>query len=312
MDIFHPKLTHKTGYPLRLANGQGWYIIAAEGVKPWVEELAATMELKPGEPNGLPKLIFIRKKSGTERSWELISEVNQNIQVNLPRSYWKAHDLRLLRLWSHRDLLDVICAVGSEKHPELDFMLDISRMWLSLYPIYKRVQDLGGLPLHSALVERNGIGILLAAPGSTGKSTCCRRLPPPWCALCDDETLIVRGDSGKYFAHPFPTWTDYIERRSDRTWNVQRHIPVSAIFFLERANFDEVIPIGEGQTTISVFRLASEKFSRNWIDLQLDEQRANQKKLFDNTCQLAKTIPAYILRVSPTGRFWEKIEEVLF
>jgi SynChlorMet cassette protein ScmC len=311
VDIFYPKLTYKNGYPLRLANGQGWYIIATEGVKPWVEKLASIMELKSGEPNGLPKLIFIRRESVAGGSWELISRIKQNTREHLRRNNWKAHDLKLLQLWSHRDRPDVICDIASEEHPELDFIVNISRMWLSLHPIYQRAMQLGGLPLHSALVERNGIGVLVAAPGSTGKSTCCRRLPPPWYALCDDETFIVRGDKGRYFGHPFPTWSDYIERRSDRTWNVQRHIPVSAIFFLEQAKFDEVIPIGQGQTTVSIFRLALEKFSRSWISLDVDEQRANQKKLFDNACGLAKTIPAFKLRVSLNGQFWEKIEKVL-
>ncbi len=33
--------------------------------------------------------------------------------------------------------------------------------------------------------------------------------------------------------------------------------------------------------------------------------------IFDNAVSIARDIPAYILRVSLQGRFWEKIEEVL-
>ena len=47
--------------------------------------------------------------------------------------------------------------------------------WESLYR--------GGLPFHAALLEYEGQGIILAAPGSTGKSTCSRRVPPPLAGL---------------------------------------------------------------------------------------------------------------------------------
>jgi hypothetical protein len=33
--------------------------------------------------------------------------------------------------------------------------------------------------------------------------------------------------------------------------------------------------------------------------------------LFNNACELAKAVPAYILRVSLEGRFWEEMEKVI-
>ena len=68
--------------------------------------------------------------------------------------------------------------------------------WESLYR--------GGLPFHATLLEYQGQGIILAAPGGTGKSTCSRRVPPPWRACCDDEVLVVEGPGRPLPGTPFP------------------------------------------------------------------------------------------------------------
>jgi SynChlorMet cassette protein ScmC len=148
-------------------------------------------------------------------------------------------------------------------------------------------------------------------PGNTGKSTCCRQLPHSWRALCDDEALIVRDDNRKYFVHPFPTWSDCLYQRSEKTWNVQQHVPLSVIFFLEKAETNEVIPIGQGQAAIFINQSATQVCQRSWINLDQQEESALREELFDNACELAKEIRVYKLRVSMNGRFWEKIEEVL-
>lgn len=295
------------GYCLRLANGQRWHIIPTEGVRRWVERLARIVQLQTCEPNGCPKLIFIHSESRREWCGGSIGSEMPDIFKGFPRGGWKSHDLRALILWSSPEVPDVIC----EMRPGGDHALEIIRMWLSLYPIYKRAQDSGGLPFHAALVERDGIGILLAAPGDTGKSTCCRRLPGQWHALCDDEALIVRDGQKQYLAHPFPTWSDYLWRRSERTWNVQRYIPVSAIFFLEQAKVDQAVPMGQGEAAAFTYQSAIQVCSRNWRNLDHKEERGLKESLFKNGCELAKAVPAFKLRVSPNGQFWNEMEKVL-
>jgi SynChlorMet cassette protein ScmC len=301
------EVNHDVGFNIKLANGQGWYLVATEGISSWVKHLASIMQLNTCKPNGYPKLIFIKRESVKGRLGELTCVVRQNIMKDIPISDWKAYNLGSLQLWSHHDMPDVICEIGPGEGHELD----IIRMYLSLHPIYQRVQSTGGLPIHAALIERNGIGVLFSAPGNTGKSTCCRRLPHSWRALCDDEALIVRDDNRKYFVHPFPTWSDYLYQRSEKTWNVQQRVPLSAIFFLEKAETNEVIPIGQGQAAIFINQSAAQVCQRSWINLDQQEERALREELFDNACELAKEIRAYKLRVSMSGRFWEKIEEVL-
>jgi SynChlorMet cassette protein ScmC len=301
-------LGNKSGYCMRLANGQGWYLVATEGVGSWLEKLASIMQLDNCDPNGYPKLIFSRKEKGEEWLEEPICCLPSNLQEKFPSSGWKIRKSHAIQIWSHGDVPDVFCEIGDEEGHDLDIL----RMLLALHPIFERAQYSGGLPFHAALIERNGIGILLAAPGNTGKSTCCRRLRGLWNPVCDDETLVVRDDQKRYLVHPLPTWSDYLMKRSQGTWNVQKYLPLSAIFFLEQAETDEVVPIGQGQAATLAYRSVTQVCHRDWMNLDREELRAYRKKIFENTCELAGAVPAFKLRVSLKGRFWEEIEKVLF
>ena len=220
------------GYLLLLGNGQGWQLIPNPEVMFEVGELGRIMGLRPCEPNGYPKLIFTRRGNAKTEDEEARWRFDEGIELDLRRLGWKAHDLRFLRFWSHADVPDLICEM---RHEEGDYQRRILSMRFSLYPIYQQVEESGGLPLHAGLVEHNGKGVLLAGPKSTGKSTCCRRLPRSWYPLCDEETLIIRVDQKQYLAHPLPTWSDYLFKRSEQTWSVHNHVPISSIFFLEQA-----------------------------------------------------------------------------
>src|SRR5208283_6109076 len=133
-------------YLLRLADGQGWKIIAAQGVEPWVGKLASIMQLPYCESDGYPKLGFMRKS--LERDWwrNPVSRLTPALAEDLPEKGWVAHDLRSLQLWLHDNVPDVICEMGDEEEHDLD----IVRMWLALSPIYDRTLETGGLPLHAA------------------------------------------------------------------------------------------------------------------------------------------------------------------
>jgi len=304
--MIKPILDKETGYCLRLANDQKWHISVSEQLGSWGDKLAAIMQLKVCEPNEYPKLIFILRGAGNDNCGEPSCRLAENVPAKLPRWGWKAHVLGGMRLWSRTDVTDVICEIES-----VDENLDIIMMRISLSPIYQRAQDSGGLTFHAGLVELDGKGILLAAPKNIGKSTCCQRIPRPWSVLCDEETLIVQDNQRKYLAHPFPTWSDYIARRSNRTWNVQHHVALQAIFFIEQAEVDEVVSLGQGEAAVLINQSAVQVHYRYWHDLGNEELRTRKKKLFENACELAKVIPSFKLRVSLTGRFWEKIEEVL-
>ena len=123
--------------------------------------------------------------------------------------------------------------------------LYIQLMQLSLI-IAREAQTRGGILIHGALAERNGIGVILAAPGGTGKTTASDRLPAPWRSLCDDTTLVVRDSQGNYRAHPWPTWSRFLDGGPGGTWDVQSAVPLKGIFFLSHAVEDRVESVGTG------------------------------------------------------------------
>jgi SynChlorMet cassette protein ScmC len=300
-------------FSLNLSDGQIWQISSTEEILPWLEKFASILELKPCFSNGHPKLTFVRKDSSRELS-ELAKKgwraENHSTIGFISHPEWTDQDHKNARFWSHPDRSDIICELNLDENgkEECEFLA----MWLALYPFYKKALNAGGFPFHAGLIKRNGRGFLLSASGGTGKSTSCRRLPHPFEALCDDETLIARAGQGKYFAHPFPTWSDfYCKRPYIRNYNVEQHLPLAAIFFLERAEKDSVVPIGHGEAAIYIFNAAKQSFIKNWKTIDADEQNILKSKLFDNACVLAKTIPSYKLRISLTGRFWEEIEKVI-
>lgn len=299
--------TSYVGYIIALANGQQWNIIGSEDLKGWVSKWATIMELQPYNSKRGTKLIVTCTNSMECSIEQLLCGVNQNFKIRLPKSGWKSYKVPYVKIWYNNTVKDIICGIQSE----LSINENIIGMWEALHPIYRDAHECGGLPLHAALVRWKEIGVTLAATGNTGKSTCCRRIPPPWYALCDDETLIVRNEKKQYLAHPFPTWSEYLFKRSERTWNVQQNLPLKAIFFLEQAEKDEVVPIGRGQAAILINQSVSQLYRQSLGNLIREGKRVLIRKLFDNACELAKAIPAYILRVSLTGKFWEEMEKVL-
>lgn len=295
-------------YHLQLGNGLGWHLAATGGVESEVDELARIMGLSSCAANEYPRMIFIRGESVKKGSeWRRL-RCARNLERDLAYLGWNAHDLLLLKLWSHPEVKDLFCEMPYEGN---NYLLNLSSMRLSLYPIYQAAQNSGGLPLHGALVERDGLGVLLAGPRETGKSTCCRRLPKPWNPICDEEILLITEDQENYLAHPFPTWSEYLEVRSNRTWDIQRHIPPYAIFFLDQANRDEVIPLGHGEASVLIYQSAMQVLYRYWKNFDQEVLRTKKRELFDNSCRLSQSIPVFNLRLSLQGRFWEKIEAVL-
>jgi SynChlorMet cassette protein ScmC len=291
-----PDLGLTGGFFLRLANGQGWNILFTEETRSLVERWASIMEIKNNESHGYPKMILVGK--------------NEEIPIlRNPDEGWRIRnlDLEQMRLRSNQCLPDVIWEIGPEDH----FDLDIIRICVATYPIYQKAVDAGGLPFHASLAGRGGKGVLLAAPGGGGKSTCARRLPPAWKALCDDEALIVRDSEGRYFVHPFPTWSNFFWRREDRTWDVQKYISLSAIFFIKKGKKDEVIPMGRGEASARMYQAAEQVCLRNWRYCSAEEERGEKERLFANACELSQNIRAFTLHVSLQGQFWKEIEEVI-
>ncbi|MCS7261077.1 MAG: SynChlorMet cassette protein ScmC, partial [Anaerolineae bacterium] len=176
----------------------------------------------------------------------------------------------------------------------------------------------GGVLLHGALAAwpLGGVprGVVFVAPGELGKSTASRRLPPPWRALCDDTTLVVRDHEGRYYAHPMPTWSQFysLSGAVGGTWDVQTCVPLEAIFFLSQASEDRVEPLESSSCVISLLAESAEQVGRLLArSLPSDEERMLNCERLAIVEALARAIPAWRLHISLDGTFWEHVEQVL-
>ncbi len=180
-----------------------------------------------------------------------------------------------------------------------------------------------GVLLHSGLAllpsplppqRRNEEGVLLAGRSGVGKSTAARRLPPPWRALADEATLIVKDEKGLYWAHPWLTWSRFFgaEKGDGRdTWDVQRAVPLRAIFILEQGEENHVEPLGSGHAVALLAELARQTATHFLHGLPLDEIAGFNRRRFENLSALVRSVPAYLLHVSLTGAFWEEIARTI-
>jgi SynChlorMet cassette protein ScmC len=169
----------------------------------------------------------------------------------------------------------------------------------------------GGLLLHGALAEYKGSGFIMAGPGTIGKSTASRRLPFPWGSLSDDKTLVVRDGNGCFRAHPWPTWSRFYDNGPGGSWAVEESVPLRAIFFLAQSPSDVVEPVNATQATALTLESAVD-LAREALRLtDLNAARTHLGEGVSAARALASAIPAYKLKLSLEGRFWEEIERVL-
>lgn len=195
--------------------------------------------------------------------------------------------------------------------PEPDNGMYLQLVRLALV-VARDVQTHGGMLIHGALAEQNGRGVILAAPGGRGKTTASNRLPPPWRSWCDDATLVVPDEHGNYWAHPWPTWSRFIcHAAGGGTWDVQRAVPLKAIYVLSQACDDRVEPIGRGQTVSLLVECAEQAAILMGQGLAQAEKRTLHLERFNNLCSLVRVIPGAILHISLTGAFWELITQAL-
>lgn len=201
----------------------------------------------------------------------------------------------------------VVCGLRSFTHSE---GLYVQLMQLSLV-IAREAQSRGAVLIHGALAERDGIGVILAAPSGTGKTTASGRLLAPWRSLCDDTTLVVRDSQGDFWAHPWPTWSRFVSGGPGGTWDVRGAVPLKGILFLSQAIEDRVERVGAGHAISLLVECVRQAAMSMSPGLFKEEVRALHLERFNNLCALALVVPIHVLRISLTGAFWQEIEQML-
>jgi len=293
-------------YHLKTADGQVWSFIATKGTNKIVAMAASIMGLKQGFVPGIKRIFYVANDIGKVKI-AVSPPIGYDQELDsLPANGWKALKSGDINIWVHRELPDIICEIGDTVMETVNLTFLI----LSLYPLYNQVILSGGLPFHTALLEYRGKGILISAKSGVGKSTCCRRVIPPWQAICDDQVLIVQTDGG-YRVHPYPTWSEYYEDKQKTPIDVNQHFPLSGIFFLEQSLTEGVEPISAGRAAQSIYETSKSMFHRYSIYPDQTEKRNLYTALFENACAISNEVPSYVLRASINGRFCEEIEKVL-
>ncbi|NPV63166.1 MAG: SynChlorMet cassette protein ScmC [Methanotrichaceae archaeon] len=284
-------------YAISLADGQSWKLTADSSAEAWLRSAARIMKLCPEELESAKTIFFYRNDS--QRS-------NEN-REDYSTSFLDWQTLGAIRIRSKMGDPFIECELAEE----IDEILDYLCLIQATYPIYCGSIDKGGLPLHAALIVHQGRCLAIAAPGGTGKSTCCKRIPEPWQALCDDEVLVTKDVRGEYQAHPFPTWSEYLWQRSAPSWDVQQHFPMAGFFVLQRSEENYVSPIRKSEAANFIYQSSYQILLRSSKYLSDINKNLLRRHLFDNACQIAKSVPAFRLHVSLTGDFWSHIEEAL-
>jgi SynChlorMet cassette protein ScmC len=262
---------------LTLADGQQWLLCptdpeAAEAI----QRLRTVMNLKNGDTG---RELFVSVRDG----------------IRMP-------------LCLPDDRSPVICQIppGENDAMKVIQMTDIART-IALWAIPQ-----GGLLIHGALVEKDGYGVILAGPGGVGKSTASGRIPLPWHALCDDATLVVRNGEGQYCAHPWPTWSRFYDNGPGGAWDVEKAVPLRAIFFLNQAPDDSAGPLAVPEATAYLVESVHQVMGPpvpGYCD-PVDSPGLCSGELSAVTA-LVRSIPVHILRISLTGQFWTEVERML-
>jgi SynChlorMet cassette protein ScmC len=288
------------GFSLPLGDGSHWWVTGIPPASYWVEKVASIMHLPQGPAegpaNGANLMILFEGK-------------NPDKAKRLVESYpgWISIDSNYLTLWYRMDSPDLLAQLT----PQLSEFSAYTNIRFVLKFIFRESLKRGGLPFHAALVEHHGKGVLLAGTSGIGKSTCCRRLMPPWQALCDDEVLVTLSPQDNYLAHPFPTWSDYVLKRGEKTYNTPHPSPLAGIFFMEQSSSDGYLHMNPSEALVEAIVSAQVGLARFLWCCNAEEARDLRVVIFANTCELVKKVPVFRLRVSLTGRFWEHLEAAL-
>jgi signal peptidase I len=283
----------RSGFTLALADGARWLIrpedTEAERV---TSALGAAMRLKPHDSLKAGRRIPWRELLVTVRSGRATPPVN----LHGPGP--------------------AVCTLSPLTN-EAMLTIGMTRVGLS---VAREAQSRGGVLLHGALAEhkgQNGLeqGILLLGPGNVGKSTASSRLPTPWRSLCDDTTLVVRDSRGRYWAHPWPTWSRFYAYNGEPppggSWDVQHAVPLQAVFFLAQSPDDRAEAVHVPQATAMLMEVAQHVSNTMTRRLNPEQTHALHREQLTAVEALARAIPTYVLHISLTGAFWEEIEWAL-
>ena len=267
----------KSDLSLALADGSRWVIRALDvEAEATVRELGRAMQLRPVQDRGRGRVCAV---AGRKQSHDRPKAAGQGLLCWLgPGRGRHAEVLRLER---------IATAMAGQSLAQ------------------------GGLLLHGGLAVRDGVGFVLAGPSGAGKSTAVRRLSAPWRSLSDDCVLVVRDPDGLYWAHPWPTWSLLRGNGPVESWPVEQAVPLKALLFLIQSPFDRAEPVAVTPATALIMESAVHLARTVMLTPDGNANRAICAKYLRAAWTLAAEVPAFRLRISLTGQFWNEIERAV-
>ena len=275
--------THLASYSFHLSNGAEWRVLAADrAAETILERLAEVMTLRR------------------------VSDCRQNHSVQTV--FVRVSDVPRMKMAHEDGGLSCVLPVAWQTKQEADFM-----NFISISAVITSNASLSwAILVHSALAEYNGNGVLFAASSGTGKTTASRRLPHWWNSLCDDMTLVVRDESGRWRAHPWPTWSAFCNGGKGGRWDVSHSVPIEAIFFLNQSEAESVEPLGKGEGLIRLVKAFAQVsfFALELAGLTQSDRKINAQWFSDLTDVVSK-VPIHKLNLSIDGEFWKHVERAM-
>jgi SynChlorMet cassette protein ScmC len=166
----------------------------------------------------------------------------------------------------------------------------------------------GGMLLHAATLVRDDAAVLILASSGGGKSTAAHRVPLPWIAPGDENALVIRDLSGHYQVHALST-SSAIATGGNQTWNIATPYPLQGIYILIQADDDHIIRCTQGTAAGYLNGSAQQALKNQKRGMNTEYKRWKHEMLFSVACQMAGTIPTFLLYATLTGNFWEEIEK---
>jgi SynChlorMet cassette protein ScmC len=278
---------------LLLADGTKWGIfVGDQGAVCICSRLAEVMQLRSDDVPTF-RLVVLTDGNGICSNYTLLDHPRP---IPVPWTYLPSKTY---------DTITLICPPARDNDVLASQLIQLSLV------IAQQAQTRGGFLLHGALIEKGGKGVILAGPGGIGKTTASARVPNPWLSLSDDESLVVRDRNGKYWAHPWPTWSNFMLNGKGGTWDVGHAVELKTIFFLSQAQSDKIEPIGAGHSVPLLVELTEQASWSMSHGQGEDAARVLRLQRFENICSFATSLNCYHLHLSREGAFWKEIERVM-
>jgi SynChlorMet cassette protein ScmC len=301
-------INHHKAYCLSLSGGLAWEIGPCKGADPgveaWVGEFASHLGLEPAAGGVSRNIRFGRVRDENGYTFDCYSCFVPRLSAEYPSEGWQAWGRAGAVLLRHPEIEDVFCGLFHSRHPVIEPMRH------ALVPILEEAIASGGLPIHGALVEYQGMGVILMGRSGVGKTTCCRRLPSYWQVLGDDLALAVQSEGGSYRAHPLPTWSAVGSGEVRWPCRANRSVVMQALILLEQSVRDRIEELSQSKAAVAITEACTQALKPLYM-ISSRDGASLRSRIFENAVALARTVPAFRLQVSLTGRFWEKIEELL-